>query len=97
MDIEQVEDNKVSDCLSEIVEVLQKYHFKVNDLLLLYSNLSYTLGASIDGYKEKGPSPDELEKLYYTNPTVGIALMMTGINASVWRETIMNPKEKVIK
>lgn len=91
--IEQIEKNevssKVSECLEDIIGILNKHRLSYEEIVLMFSNLSYTLGASMDGYKEKGPSIDELEKMYYTKPTAGIALMMTGMEASVWYNNLI--------
>lgn len=77
---------KVSDLHDKILEMLQDARPTVGELIILYGNLGYALGASIDGYTEKGPSPEELEKLYYSNPTIGVAMMLQGMTVSSWYE-----------
>lgn len=82
---------KVSDAHERIVTVLQEQKLTVGELLVLFGNLGYTLGASIAGYKEKGPSPEELEKLYYAGSSnkkkhLGVALMLQGMTVTSWYE-----------
>jgi len=82
---------KVSEAHEKIVDMLKEKKLTVGELLVLYGNLGYTLGASIAGYKEKGPSPEELEKLYYTGSSdrkkhLGVALMLQGMTVTSWYE-----------
>ena len=58
------------------------------EILIALANLIYSIGASIDGYKGKGPPLEELKKMYYANPTVGISLMLQSMLMSVWAEDI---------
>ena len=76
--------DKCSDLYQELVEVFQKYKPTVGELLIAYSNLGYTLGASIGGYKDKGPSMEELEKLYYSQPSLDVALMLQAMTVGSW-------------
>lgn len=72
---------KITNCLSNILELIQNNRFKVGELILLYGNLGYSIGASIEG---EAKTIEELNKLYYTNPTVGIALMLNGAMVNSW-------------
>lgn len=86
--------DKASEALTEIVEVFKKYKLRAGEIAVVYGNLGYTLGASIAGYQGKGPGDvKELERLYYANPTLGIALMLQGMQTTIWYE---DHKERVI-
>ena len=75
---------KVSDTHEKIIEVFQEAKLTVGEILVLYGNLGYTLGASIEGFKDKGPAIEELQKKYYTSPSPGIALMLQGAEITTW-------------
>lgn len=70
----------------ELVKVFQENKPTINEIILALSNLTYTLGASIEGYKKKGPSFEDLQKLFYSNPTIGIAIMLQGLTMGTWFE-----------
>lgn len=59
------------------------------------SNLIYVLGASIAGYKESGPDPEEAMALYYAEPNnLGHAMMAQAFQMSVsWQETLASMDE----
>ncbi len=86
------DDERVAKCHEELVEVIRKYNLRVGELLILYGNLGYTLGASIEGYRDKGPGIDELNQRYYTNPTAGVSLMLTGMTVTSWYDQYANAK-----
>lgn len=94
-DDEEIEQKKSSQALEEILIVLAKYRLRVQDLVLTYANLGYSIGASIENIKEgdEGPSLEELQKSYHTKPTIGVALMLQGILTSSWYEDIIKNKE----
>lgn len=80
--------DKTSEALTEIVEVFKKYKLRAGEIAIVYGNLGYTLGASIAGYQGTGPGDiKELERLYYTSPTLGIALMLQGMQITTWYES----------
>lgn len=86
----QFDPDKCSEMYEELVEVFKKYHPTVGEILIAYGNLGYTLGASIGGYKDKGPGPEELQTLYYTmqqeplSKQISFALMGTGFQVLEW-------------
>lgn len=80
----QFDPEKVEACYEELVEVFRKHGLSVGEILVAYGNLGYTLGASIDGHKGKGPTPEELKRLYYSKPSAGVALMLQGITVTSW-------------
>jgi len=79
------DDKKCNNLYKELVEVFQKHKPTVGELLIAYGNLGYTLGASVGGYKDKGPSTEELEKLYYSEPgNIAVALMLQSMTVVSW-------------
>ena len=83
---------RVEQCYEELVEVFRKHRLGVGEILIAYGNLGYTLGASIEGYKGKGPSPDDLKRLYYSKPSPGVALMLQGITVTTWYDQYAQTK-----
>lgn len=82
---------EVDSAYVELVQVFQKHKLTVKEILLVYGNLGYTLGASIEGYEEgKGPNEQQLYSMYYTKATPGVALMCQGINITTWLDDINN-------
>lgn len=78
----------------EILVVLQKHKFSTRELIILMSNVLFSIGASIAGYKAKAPSGDVLRKLYYQNPkNPGLALMCQGEVMSTWYEDLPYAEE----
>ena len=88
----EADEEKIGTIFSECVEAFQKGKPNVGEILLAYGNLGYTLGASIEGFDGKGPSIEELEKMYYENPTVGVALMLQGILVTTWLDDYAKKK-----
>lgn len=84
--------SKVEACYEELVEVFRKHKLRVGEILIAYGNLGYTLGASVAGYKAKGPDVEELQKLYYTKPSPGVGLMLQGITITTWYDQYANAK-----
>jgi hypothetical protein len=72
-------EEKASEALEELLNVFQKYHLNPEEIVLVMSNLLYSLGASVEGHDDQGPSVTEVMEAYYTNPTVGNALMAQGL------------------
>lgn len=69
-----------------LLTVFQEERLSVGEIIIALGNLTYALGASIDGYGDKGPTVEQLEKLYYTNPSVGVAMMIQGLTIASWYE-----------
>lgn len=88
---------KVNKAYEALVNVFKKYKLSVPELLVVYGNLGYTIGASIEGYVDKGPSTQELEKMYYTKPTVGVSLMLQGLQTTLWTEDLNKTVEELKK
>ncbi len=84
---------KADKALEDLIKVFAKHKLTIQEILLVYGNLGYTLGASIGGYKDKGPSVSELEHMYATKPTIDVAMMLSGITCTQW----INDLDKVIE
>lgn len=79
--------DRCSKVYEELIEVFQKHKPTVGEIIIALGNLTYTIGASIEGYGEKGPGIEEVQKLYYTNPErIGVALMAQGLTTTTWYE-----------
>ena len=93
---EEEEAELASTALDEILEVLKKHKLRVQDLILLYGNLGYSIGASIEGLSD-GLTTDELQKKYYENPTVGTTMMLQSVLVTTWRDDYMKQQQTGIK
>ena len=84
------EQQKASDALAEIIDILNKYNLRTQELTLVYGNLGYVLGASIDeiDIEVGGPTLDELKQNYYTDPKLGVALMLQGMLVTSWHAQV---------
>ena len=76
--------------LKDCIKAFQKTPLVSSEMVDVISNLLYSLGACLCGFKDKGPGPEEAMKLYYENPRdLGHAFMAQSfqMNAS-WHETL---------
>lgn len=86
---EEVEQDKAGEVLGQIIDLLSQKKLRVQELVLLYGNLGYSIGASISGYtSENAPHMDELQKKYYEKPDIGTALMLQGLLTTTWQDDI---------
>lgn len=77
--------NKAAALLEELIKTFQKHKPTVGEIITVSSNLLYTLGASIGEFGKKGPSIEELKKLYYEQPgRMDVALMLQGLTMATW-------------
>ena len=81
-------DTKIESTLLQIHKILNDAHLNIPELILVYGNLGYQLGAAIAGYRagEKGPDVETLQRLHATNPTVDVNLMLQGLLVTEWEE-----------
>lgn len=87
---------KVQKVYAALVAAFQETKLTVPEILLAYSNLGYSLGASIGGYSSgQGPSISDLQKAYATNPTVDIALMLQALTTGTWVEDLEKKIEDI--
>lgn len=87
---EEDERDKANQTLQELIEVFRGKNLRQQDIVAVYGNLGYALGASIDGVKEgeDGPGFEEVQQRYYTNPTLSVALMMQGLIITSWYDQV---------
>ena len=85
---------KCNQVLDRVLQAFQEHRLTVGEIIVAYGNLGYTLGAAIEGYGKKGPNIEELKQKYYTDPSVGTALMLQGIEVTNW---FQDHEEKTIK
>jgi len=83
---EEEEQENANQALQELLDVLRKRNLRTQDLVVVYGNLGYALGASIEGVDQStgGPSMQELQEQYYTEPTLGVSLMLQGYLVTSW-------------
>ena len=93
--IEKANKKNLDKVYTKLVKIFQEAKLDVRDILTIYGNLGYTLGASIGGYQTKGPNIEELNHLYATNPTVDVALMIQSINTVLWAEDLGKTIESI--
>jgi hypothetical protein len=91
---------RVQKCLALIENILASTSLNVGELLLLYGNLGYKLGANLrralydKDFISEPPNIEELNKLYYSNPAEDVALMITGLTVTSWLDTILEREKK---
>ena len=91
---------KIEDCISKLEKVLTENNLTVGEILLTYGNLGYKLGASIrkgiydSRFVSEPPNTEELGKLYYSNPTPDVALMITGLTVTSWVDSLLKQQEQ---
>lgn len=82
-----LDEEKCAKILESLLALFKEEQPTIGEVLLVYGNLGYCLGASIEGLKEKGPGLEELSEMYLKNKNnVGIALMLEGITITSWLE-----------
>lgn len=79
-----------------VVSLINTKKLSVAEMLQLISDTCYAIGASLEGYKERGPQLEELRKLYYQDSTrVGVALMLQGLMVGTWIQGLEVVEEEV--
>jgi len=69
--------------LNKIQLILNEHELTAKDLVRVYSDLGINIGCSIEGIDE-APSVLDLERKYYSDPTMGNALILQSINLTTW-------------
>lgn len=90
--ISATNDEKISKTLIKVLKIINKNKLNIGELIMLYGNLGYHLGASIAGFttsNQPGPSLHEVKQAYYENPTVDTGLMLQGLLISSWEEDFL--------
>lgn len=84
-------DARVASMLENTFDVLNEHKANVRELVIYYGNLGYILGARIEGYSAQeggGPGIDELKRMYHTKPTIGVNLMLQGLQVTAWENDL---------
>lgn len=82
-----VDEKKTNKIVDKIRQLLNKYNLNLLEIIEIYAVLGYNIGASLAGYTDQGPDNlEELEKKYYSNPTVDVGLMIQGLLMRTWKE-----------
>ena len=86
--MEKLVEQKVADKLDKIIKILnRKDKLNIEELVVLYGNLGYYIGASIGGYQYTGPSEEILTKLtteLKTEQSIDNLLMLQGLLITSW-------------
>lgn len=90
---EEQDDAKIIKVMEQIVKLLNKHSLSIPQLLVLYGNLGYHIGASMAGCTSPGPTIEELKKSYYSNPTVDVGLMLQGLIITDWEKDFLAKKQ----
>jgi len=89
----QTDDKKVAKLIAKIMRLINKKKLSVAEMIVLYGNLGYHMGASMAGFKGTGPTLEVLKHEYYQNPTVDTGLMIQGLMITDWEKDFHeNPK-----
>ena len=97
---EEIPNNdNMTDCLAHLEDILTRHNFTVAELITLYANLGYRIGQNIANqfYDRKiGDTPDldKLQKLYYSEPSVDVALMLNALTMLTWIQSLENSSKK---
>jgi hypothetical protein len=88
-----VNERRLGKLLAKLNRIITRRNLNPRELVLLCGNLCYFVGAAIGGYTGKtGPSLEELQTRYYTEPTLDVALMLQGLTVASWAD---NPQLKI--
>jgi hypothetical protein len=89
--VDEEERERANQALGELIDVLAKYKLRAQDLVVVYGNLGYAIGASMEGHSgDSGPGVEELQQAYYSKPTLGVALMLQGMLITSWHADAAN-------
>jgi hypothetical protein len=92
--VSPADEARVIKVLAKVMKVINKHNMTITDLIVMYGNLGYHIGASIAGVDpNSGPTLTELEQAYYTNPTIDVSLMIQGLQTTEWeKDFVAKPK-----
>jgi len=81
-----INEEKVSAIIEKLHKILNKANLTIQEIILIYGNLGYHLGASMAGFQGVGPDVETLEKAYRLDPTIDVGLMLQGLLITSWEE-----------
>lgn len=82
------DDKKVARTVESIMKILNKAKLNIPELIVLYGNMGYHIGASMAGLQSigQGPGIEELKREYYSKPSVDLGLMLQGLLITEWEK-----------
>lgn len=84
------DEEKVTKALNKILKIINKSQLNIAEMLVLYGNLGYHLGASIAGFSgAEGPSLEVVKQAYYQDPTIDTGLMLQGLLITNWEQDFL--------
>ena len=86
---------KIAKALDKLLKIINKYHFTVEEAVVLYGNLIYTIGLSMLGRANEPPTIEELVKIHESNPRVSTYLILTGLDIAACVEDIRKQQSVV--
>lgn len=87
--------SKINKTLNKILKVINKNNLNIPELILLVANLTIAVGKSLSGVKGEIPNTEDLQRLYYTDPTVDVQLMLQGKLMVTWANDFVTKKPKL--
>ena len=86
-----VDVKKCEKILDTMQETLNGAKLNIHELVWTYGQLGYNIGGSLEG---QSYDLEALQRLYYENATIGIALMIQGLTIQTWFDNIKGEEEK---
>lgn len=71
-------EKKINKTVDKAIKLLDKENLSIEELVIAIGNLVLVCGSNIAGLEGKIIDPAILNKEYYSNPTIDIALMLQG-------------------
>lgn len=88
-----VDEKKVEKVIEKLHKIINKSKPNIAEIILIYGNLGYHLGASLAGFEDEGPNIETLRQEYYRNPTVDVGLMLQGLMITAWEDGFIKKPE----
>lgn len=79
-----IDSSKIKKIQKYILGQLNKNNCSDEETISLIAELLFSVGASIMGRSNNPPDIDELNKLYYSKPSMDVACMITAIHINSW-------------
>jgi len=71
-------EKKINKTVEKAIKLLDKEKLSIEELIVAIGNLAIVAGSNIAGLEGQVIDPDILNKEYYSNPTIDVALMLQG-------------------
>lgn len=80
---------KVRKALEALIKTFNSHNLTVREMIKVIGLFTYSVGAGIGGFSQPGPDHTLLEREYYSNPTVDVALMLQGLLIQTWVDDLL--------